>query len=259
MGDSGLLSLLSNVLGIGQALFGVRMKAVLLSLAAILGYHVAPMWQQWKTGNQLLIAAWTLAFAVVLISALTAMVWPENLVRNGRFTSGVKHWGTGYLEDELRDGTPRHTDDAGRLPYRAYPSSTRTNSSGQHLVVEDGCRHVLRRHSCIYRLDYRGEKADEHWGALAQRIHGLKPGSRYVLRFCAKGSSDDEKAFFATASLTWEPNIRIPPSSRWVRYKHVFYSHPQVDYTEIRFVVRGSGHLLVSHVSVQAPFWKRTT
>jgi len=257
MGEVTVFTFVSGFLQFIQAFVGMRVRAALIALTGVLAYHVVPMWREWNTANRYVIVEWSVGLGLVALSCAISILWPDNLVKNGRFTSSTDHWGTGYLEDELRDGTQRHTNEVGRLPHRAYPSSDKTKSDGKRLVDQDGCKHFLRSNKNIFWMEYKDDRTPEHWGAVAQRIYGLKRGTDYTLRFCAKGSGGEGKSRFATANLSWAPNKPIPVSAEWKRYKLKFTSDRLVDYTEIRFVIQERGELSISHVTVWVPFWKR--
>jgi hypothetical protein len=258
MQDDPVIGFINNVLGFGQNLVGRRMRGVLLSLVGFFGWKAIPTWATRSAENQSDFLFWNSLLALAFIWWVLVVIWPENIVRNGKFREGKKHWGTGYLEDELRDGTPKHTDDVRRLPYRAYPSRKETHSDGNpdpHMARRS--RLPFWRKSMSFHLDHRSARQPGHWGSVAQRIYGLRPSTSYIVTFRHKGRAPRPKAFFVTGSLTWEPHREIKPSEDWSRQKFEFYSDALVDYAEIRFYMEDEGEFWITDVSIKVPFWRR--
>jgi hypothetical protein len=247
------LPLVSGAFGVAKTLFGQRMNAALLALVCILGFL---LWTERGSSDPGVVIVLAILFLATCVAWLSTALWPVNLVRNGSFREGVEHWGTGYLEDEIRDGTPEHTDDAGRLPFCAHPSHRKTVTSGNHDLTRKRAGR-WRRKSNSYRFMFAEPRTAEKWGSLSQRINGLRRNTAYIVRFYARGSSSDPDAFFFTGSLTWEPHYFIPPTSSWVLYEMEFYSHHSVGYAEIRFVIQGPGEFWITDVAVRVPVWKR--
>lgn len=183
-----------------------------------------------------------------------------NLIRNGNFENGTEHWGTGYLEDLVRNGN--HREEVERLPYvvgtphpckvqpptppRCDTKVPETDSSGQHDP------HVVRPGgSGSFRFSYRGVTGNHRWGTLAQRIHGLTKNRPHVLTYYAKASRDTSPgAFFATTDLRWANSPTIELTEKWKRYDLPFTSG-DFDYAEIRFVIQRPGTVWVTDVDVR--------
>lgn len=217
-------------------------------------------WKEWEAylkPDQFWVAIWGVAAVFAFSIWISCVMYGENSIRNGRFRERTEYWGSGYLEDEIRDGTVEHTNDAGRLPYRAYPSHAKTRTSGEHSMKHRW--HWWGKKSYSYRFSFTQKEQDEHWGSLCQRIYGLKKNTPYVITYYSQGAAenDNPKALFITASLTWEPNEPISGSTKWKRGRLEFLSRGDVDYTEIRFVIQDEGTFWITDVSVKAPFWRR--
>lgn len=231
-----LLSVAANVLqlagGNPRALFFAGMVS-----SAVLA------WKQWPSRS------WAVAAVLFGIAWLSAAFWRRNLVRNSKFLRGPLFWGTGHLEDRVRNGN--HVDEVDQLPYVIAPSFSETTSYGRHdpQTSRSG-------KGASFLFDHRAARADKHWGSLAQRLIHLRTHARYTLTFWAKGSSLDPSAFFVTADLKWQNHLVIDSSDHWTSYKLPF-STDGLDYTEIRFVIQAPGKFWITDVRVTEPAWRR--
>jgi hypothetical protein len=120
--------IISRFANIGQilGLKNVKSAFAVLTLGSI--------WQTgtWFFGSNVRIdlGQWWLAVAALcFLVYLWLILRPENLIRNPRFAEGTRYWGSGYLEDEVRDGV--HSAEIARLPYVVHPDSSKTESSGE--------------------------------------------------------------------------------------------------------------------------------
>lgn len=203
-------------------------------------------------GRRRVVAWWSLYTVMGAAGALVmigATVWAArlaesraNLVRNPGFESATDYWGTGHLEDRVRNGN--FTEEVEKLPYVVAPSPKQTTSFGEHDT------RVWHRGNASFRFDHRSSPEDNHWGSLAQRINGLKTGRAYALTFWAKGKTEHDGAFFATTDLRWQNVERVPPTSEWKPYTLRFNAGSR-DYTEIRFVITAPGTFWIDDVDVR--------
>lgn len=80
-------------------------------------------------------------------------------LKNGGFESGLEHWGTGYLEDLIRNG--RHPADEARLPYVVG------NPRGATLdTVTSGSLDTSKRHGGVasFRFQRTSPRESDRWG-----------------------------------------------------------------------------------------------
>jgi hypothetical protein len=231
------LSLATSVLQIA----GATPRAVLF---AGMASSALMAWKEWPS------RPWALAAAILFgIAWLATAFWRRNLVRNARFVRGPHLWGTGHLEDRVRNGN--YAAEVDRLPYLVAPNPSETDSRGR-----PDPQTSRSRRGASFLFDHRAPRADKHWGSLAQRLTNLRPHARYTLTFWAKGASREPSAFFATADLKWENHCMIDSSDDWTAYKLPF-STGDLDYTEIRFVIQAPGKFWITEVRVTEPAWRR--
>jgi hypothetical protein len=229
----------------------------LKSICAVLtGFGVLNTWQRWdQTKWESEHGAWW-ALGTVLVGCIYAItIWrPRNLVKDLRFTKSDRYWGTGYLEDEARDGL--HHAARGQLPY--YVRGSNTVSYGDRDSHESYRSSFSLKRLPAFKFDHQTDERAEHYGSLAQRICGLKPYTAYKLTFYAKGSSKNESAFLVTTDLAWRNHIHVPSSPEWRQHELSFTTGNQ-EYAELRFVIKDRGCFWITRVVVGAPAWKQAS
>jgi hypothetical protein len=197
-------------------------------------------------GGVLVIVLAALAMVAVLVLAQpphSQEVAAQQLVQNGSFEQGLANWGSGYLEDLVRNGNHPQPP---QFPWvlNLAPQSTGTVDTAEH-------------HGpgiASFRIVHTSARADDRWGTLSQRITGLRPHT-FVITFWAKVQSSEPKAVFLTASLTWEPNYKIPSGqSDWQQHRFDFNTG-QADSIDLRFVAQAPAHLWIDDVRME----QRTT
>jgi len=165
-----------------------------------------------------------------------------NLIRNPGFERKDEHWGSGYLEDGVRN--LRHRDELEKLPYVVSPDPRKTQSDGRVVSTE---AHWGRS---SFRFDHRTERKNDHFGTLSQRIHDLTTGTPYIVTFWAMGNVTDPDAFFVTTDYPWSDHKTVMLTSQWKPYAHRFNSG-SLDYADIRFVIQAPGTVWLDDVDVR--------
>ena len=165
-----------------------------------------------------------------------------NLIQNPSFEGGAWGWGSGYLEDFVRNGN--HPDEVGVLPYHVAPHPNKTDTRGSH--VSD----TAKSGRGSYRFTFNSERKTHAHGSLSQRVYGLRRGAQYVITFWAKGAAEDADAFFVTADLQWHDRTSITPSTDWKKWEHRFGAG-DLGYAEIRFVIQAKGVFWIDDVDVR--------
>jgi hypothetical protein len=151
---------------------------------------------------------------------------PSNLVKNGGFEQGTQHWGTGYLEDRLRNGL------SPLPPGFPYLTSGVVVSHGE---VDTNVHHG-KSGTASFRIQHESPRKDHHWGTICQRVTGLTPHTNYVVRVSVKSKATVPDAVFVTADLTWGKNKTLPEGTyNWRQVEMVFNTEDR-DYVELRFV-----------------------
>jgi hypothetical protein len=185
---------------------------------------------------------------VVAMVAVLVMTQPQHsqqvaaqqLVQNGSFEQGLANWGSGYVEDLVRNGNHPQPPQFPWVVSRA-PQSTGTVDTAEH--HNPGI--------ASFRIVHTSPKADHSWGTLSQRITGLSSHTFYIITFWAKVRSSEPKAVFLTASLTWEPNYKIPPSqSDWQQHRFEFNTGER-DSIDLRFVAQAPAHLWIDDIRME--------
>jgi len=140
----------------------------------------------------------------------------KNLVRNGGFESGTEGWGT-------------------------YTTSGSADSHGTLDTTE--------RHSGIasFRFEYRSPKASDSWGALSQRIGGLRPRTSYAATFWALVSKAEPEPLFLTADPQAAVKTQIERVSGWREYRLVFNTG-DADHVDLRFVIEAPAVVWIDDV-----------
>jgi hypothetical protein len=165
-----------------------------------------------------------------------------NFIRNPGFEEKDTHWGSGYLEDSVRN--LRHKNELEKLPYVVSPDPEKTISDGR--VVYTGAH---RGNNC-FLFTHKTDQKSDHWGSLSQRMHGLRPGKQYVIRFWAKGKVSAAGAFFITTDYPWGDAEPVPVTDVWEQRTHRFTAGP-LDYGDIRFVIQAPGEVWLDDVDMR--------
>ena len=166
-----------------------------------------------------------------------------NLINNPGFEAKEAHWGSGYLEDGVRN--LNHPGELEKLPYVVSPNPKKTESDGR-VVSNDA-------HSgkSSFKFDHRTGRKDDHFGSLSQRVHSLTTGKPYIVTFWAKGVVAEPGGFFVTTDYPWSDAKPIAlEKDKWTRSTHRFNSGA-LDYADIRFVIQAPGTVWLDDVDVR--------
>jgi len=161
-------------------------------------------------------------------------------VRNGGFEKGTDFWGTGDLEERIRDGNV--AEELKRLPF--------VISGG---ADSQGTLDTTDRHSgaAAFRFDHSSPKADHLWGSLSQRITGLRPRTVYVATFWALVSRAEPRPLFLTADLQWANRTYVENEiAGWREYRHVFNIGDSSS-IDLRFVIEAPGTVWIDDVTLR--------
>ncbi len=168
-----------------------------------------------------------------------------NLIKNGGFESDTEFWGTGSVEERIRDGN--HPEDLKRLPYVVgdKPKSP-TNSEGR---IDTTRSHSFGTAS--FRLEHWHPKMNHRWGSLCQRVFGLEPDNWYVVTFWVRAENANNDSFFVTTDIPWKIRTYIPAGTyEWQKVSHKFYSGKE-PYVDVRFVIESPSVVWLDDVSVK--------
>jgi hypothetical protein len=174
------------------------------------------------------------------------------VLKNGAFEEGLKYWGTGYLEDLIRNG--RHPKDEARLPYVVGDPREATVST-----VTSGGLDTSKRHSGVasYRFYHTNRRESDRWGSLSQRVNGLTPHAFYVVTFWVSAEGAGEKAFFITTDRKWAQRTYISPGTyAWTSFRHEF--NAEDDNVDIRFVIESPCTVWIDDIAL-APLKARAS
>ena len=133
-----------------------------------------------------------------------------NLIQNPSFEGGAWGWGSGYLEDFVRNGN--HPDEVGVLPYHVAPHPNKSDTRGSM------CRTPRSRVEGDTALRSTPRKKTHAHGSLSQRVYGLRRGAQYVITFWAKASAPAEGTGARDLRRELEPATRPAlesPRSGW--------------------------------------------
>jgi hypothetical protein len=164
----------------------------------------------------------------------------QNRVRNGGFENGMDFWGTGYLEDRIRND--KVAEGLTRLPY--------VISGG---ADSQGVLDTTDRHSGVaaFRFDHGSATADTSWGSLSQRITRLRPRTVYAATFWALVSRAEPKPLFLTTDLQWATRTYVENEiAGWREYRHVFNTGDS-DHIDLRFVIEAPGTVWIDDVALR--------
>jgi len=164
----------------------------------------------------------------------------QSRVRNGGFENGTDFWGTGYLEDRIRNGS--FTEELNRLPYII------SGGADSHGMLD-----TTDRHSGVaaFRFDHGSLMANHSWGSLSQRITGLRPRTYYAATFWALVSRAEPRPLFLTADLQWAKRTYVENEiAGWREYRHVFNTGDS-DYIDLRFVIEAPGTVWIDDVALR--------
>ena len=164
----------------------------------------------------------------------------RNHVRNGGFENGTDFWGTGYLEDRIRNGNV--AEDLRRLPYVI------SGGADSHGGLDTTDRHVG---VAAFRFDHGGPKADHVWGSLSQRITGLRPRTFYAATFWALVSRAEPKPLFLTADLQWANRTYVENEIAGWREYRLGFNTGDSDYIDLRFVIEAPGTVWIDDVTLR--------
>ena len=169
-----------------------------------------------------------------------------NLIRNPGFESKDAYWGSGYLEDGVRN--LRHRDELEKLPYVVSPNPEKTKSNGRAVSTH---AHTGRN---SFQFEHKTERRENHFGSLSQRIYGLRTGTNYIVTFwLAFDPNTEPDAFFITTDYPWSDAHTIRNKDAlggWQHYSHRFNSGA-LDYADIRFVIQAPGTIWLDDVDVR--------
>jgi hypothetical protein len=170
---------------------------------------------------------------------------PVVTLKNGGFEQGLNYWGTGYLEDLIRNG--RHPEDEARLPYVVG------NPRGATVdTVTSGKLDTSKKHRGVasYRFERTSPRESDRWGSLSQRVSGLTPHSFYVVTFRVSADGAGAKAFFVTTDKKWAQRTYIPPGTYdWELVRHEF--NAEDDHVDIRFVIESPCTIWIDDVVLE--------
>ena len=169
---------------------------------------------------------------------------PQNLIKNGGFESLTEFWGTGSVEERVRDGN--HPEDLKRLPYVVgdKPNSP-TNSEGGIDTAK------AKSGIASFQFTHRHPKMNHRWGSLSQRIFGLEPDRWYVVTFWVSAENARGDSFFVTTDIPWNSRTYIPAGTyEWQKRTHRFYSGKE-PYIDVRFVIELPCVVWLDDVSVE--------
>ncbi len=166
-----------------------------------------------------------------------------NFIRNPGFESKEAYWGSGYLEDGVRN--LNHPGELEKLPYVVSPNPQKTESDGRVISNE------AHSGKSSFKFDHRAGRKDDHFGSLSQRVHGLTTGKPYIVTFWAKGVVAEPGGLFVTTDYPWSDAEPIAlEKDKWTRFTHRFNSGA-LDYADIRFVIQAPGTVWLDDVDVR--------
>ena len=203
------------------------------------GVDVWTIWPRYQAHERVALGLF-IVLSIYAVYLLTAGRPSLNLVKNGGFEEDTRYWGTGYLEDRLRNC---------RSPLPAsfpYIASGDVVSSGEI----DTRVHRQDRDRASFRIQHESAPKNDHWGSIAQRIGGLNPNTVYRVRFWVKSDGADPGALFVTADLTWGKNHQIASGRYDWRLEQMTFFTGELDYAELRFVAVGPVRVWIDDVSV---------
>jgi hypothetical protein len=141
----------------------------------------------------------------------------RNLVRNGGFEKGTDSWGAasrGAATHGATDTTDRHAGGS------------------------------------AYRFDHDGEKAEDQWGSLSQRITRLRPRTSYAATFWALVEQAESRPLFLTVDQQWTDRTYVENViAGWREYRLVFNTGDS-DHIDLRFVIEAPGTVWIDDVSI---------
>jgi len=166
-----------------------------------------------------------------------------NFIKNPGFEAKEAYWGSGYLEDGVRN--LNHPGELEKLPYVVSPDPKKTESYGRVVSNE------AHSGKSSFKFDHRTDRKEHHFGSLSQRIHGLASGRPYIVTFWAKGEVAAADGFFVTTDYPWFDVQRVAlERDGWVRFTHRFNAGA-LDYADIRFVIHSRGTVWLDDVDVR--------
>jgi hypothetical protein len=141
----------------------------------------------------------------------------RNLVRNGGFEQGTDFWGAGSR---------------GAATHGALDTTDRHSGGG------------------AYRFDHDGEKAEDQWGSLSQRITRLRPRASYAVTFWALVEQAEPRPLFLTADEQWTDRTYVENViAGWREYRLVFNTRDS-DHVSLQFVIEAPGTVWIDDVSI---------
>lgn len=141
----------------------------------------------------------------------------RNLVRNGGFEQGTDFW-----------------------------------EAGSRGAATHGALDTTDRHSggVAYRFDHDGEKAEDQWGSLSQRITRLRPRASYAVTFWALVEQAEPRPLFLTADEQWTDRTYVENViAGWREYRLVFNTGDS-DHVSLQFVIEAPGTVWIDDVSI---------
>ena len=189
--------------------------------------------------------------------------WGPNLVANGSFDNGAKHWGSGYYEDLLRNGnwdTPERVENYKKAMH-SFPYVLSLNvprKERREAFMPDSTAELRppphgQSGKRAFRIAYRSDKAENQYGTLSQRIGRLEPNHPYVATFDVMAETYTERALFVTTRLDWRECafVEIEALKQWRTVTCEFDTDDR-DQVDLRFVLRKPAVVWIGNVTLRA-------
>jgi hypothetical protein len=173
-----------------------------------------------------------------LTAPTTLVASSENLLSNGGFEEGDKHWGTGVYDDRFRTGHVQRPPQFPYLPFGGADSHGRPDTTEHHGGIAS------------YRIEHRSPKASDVVGSISQRITGLTPHRYYLVTFWVKVTrAESHDAVFLTTDLKWADRKGVGKDPSWTMREHIFFIGDETT-TDIRFVAQAPALVWIDDVAV---------
>ena len=142
----------------------------------------------------------------------------RNFVRNGSFESGTDAW-----------------------------AAAESRSADSRWTLDTTDRHSGR---AALRFDNSGEKANDQWAALSQRITRLRPRTAYAATFWALVEQAEPRPLFLTADPQSANRTYVENTAAgWRQYRLVLNTGDS-DQIDLRFVIEAAGTVWVDDVAL---------
>lgn len=155
----------------------------------------------------------------------------KNLVKNGSFEKGMRHWGTSG-QYENRGGNFRGF--WGKAQATASIDSREAYSLKKSLYISNSSR-----------------KAPHVYRTLAQRVNNLKRNTRYRLSFRVMKKNCSPSTLYVTTTPSWDGALHIKggSSSNWEKYEKVFSTENR-NYMDIRMISGDRGSVWIDEIKL---------